>query len=132
MKASTVLEYIEDVVMEWEALGLALQLPYKVVEEIKMDKDDMESKRKELIRRWMISPELCGPACWWLLVKALEADTVKMNALAARIKGELGIIQYQYLLITDRDKYNYVVIVVQYPTVICLVSLFLIFESITS
>ena len=93
MKASTVLEYIEDVVMEWEALGLALQLPYKVIEEIKMDKIDMESKRKELIRRWMNSPEPCGPACWWLLVKALEDNTVKMNALAARIRAELGIIK---------------------------------------
>ena len=91
MKASTVLKYIEDVVMEWEALGLALQLPYKVIEEIKMDKDDMESKRKELIRRWMNSPDLCGPACWWLLVKALEDNTVKMNTLAATIRGELGM-----------------------------------------
>jgi hypothetical protein len=97
MKASTVLEYLEDVVMEWEAFGLALQLPYNVIEEIKMDQVDMESKRKDLIRRWMNSPELCGPACWWLLVKALEANTVKMNTLAARIRGELGmIIQYWY------------------------------------
>lgn len=92
MKASTVLEYIEDVVTEWEALGLALQLPYKVIEEIKMDKVDMESKRKELIRRWMNSSELCGPACWWLLIKALEDNTVKMSALAARMRGELGMI----------------------------------------
>ena len=91
MKASTVLEYIEDVVMEWEALGLALHLPYEVIEEIKMDKTDTESKWKKLIRRWMNSPELCGPACWWLLVKALEDNTVKMNALAARIKRELGL-----------------------------------------
>ena len=94
-----VLEYIEDVVMEWEALGLALQLPYKVIEEIKMDKDDMGSKRKELIRRWMNSPEMCGPACWWLLVKALEDNTVKVNALAARIRAELGMIIEQCLLI---------------------------------
>ena len=96
MKASMVLEYIEDVVMEWEALGLALQLPYKVIEEIKMDKDDMESKRKELTRRWMNSPETCGPACWWLLVKALEDNTVKMNALAAKIRIELGMIIQQF------------------------------------
>ena len=92
MKASTVLEYIEDVVMEWEALALALGLPYKVIEEIKIDKTDMESKRKELIRRWMNSPELCGPACWWLLVKALEDNTVKMNTLAANIRSEFGMI----------------------------------------
>ena len=52
----------------------------------------MESKRKELIRRWMNSQELCGPACWWLLVKALEDNTVKMNTLAATISGELGMI----------------------------------------
>ena len=92
MKASTVLKYIEDVVIEWEALGLALQLPFNIIKEIDKDKTDMESKRKELIRRWMNSQELCGPACWWLLVKALEDNTVKMNTLAATIRGELGMI----------------------------------------
>ena len=91
MKASTVLEYIEDVVMEWEALGLALQLPYHIIREIDVDEPNTKSKRKELIRRWMNSPELCGPACWWLLVKALEDNTVKMNALAAKIRAELGM-----------------------------------------
>ena len=82
MKASAVLQYIDEVVVEWEALGLALQLPYHVIEGIKMDVLDIESKQKELIRRWMNSPEQCGPACWWLLVKALEDKTVKMNSLA--------------------------------------------------
>ena len=100
MKASAVLEYTAGVVMEWEALSLALELPYEVIEEIKMDKIDMESKRKELIRRWMNSPELCSPACWWLLVKALEDNTVKMNTLAARIRGELGMIIQECLSIT--------------------------------
>ena len=92
MYASTVLQYIEEVVEEWEALGLALQLPHHVIREIRVDKDDMESRRKELIRRWMNSPEQCGQACWWLLVKALEDNTVKMNTLAARIRTELGMI----------------------------------------
>ena len=97
MKASTVLQYIEEVVEEWEALGLALQLPYRIIREVKVDQLDMESKRKELIRRWMNSPEQCGPACWWLLVKALEDNTVKMNSLAAKIKAELGMpIHYGY------------------------------------
>ena len=99
MKASTVLKYIEDIVVEWEVLGLALQLPFNIIKEIDNDKNDMESKRKELIRRWMNSPDVCGPACWWLLIKALEDNTVKMNTLAATIRGELGmirIIQYRY------------------------------------
>lgn len=92
MKASTILQYIEEVVDEWEALGLALQLPYHIIRGIKMDKVDIHSKQKELIRRWMNSPELCGPACWWLLIKALEDNTVQMNALAARIRAELGMV----------------------------------------
>lgn len=57
-----------------------------------MDQPDIESKRKELIRRWMNSPDLCGPACWWLLVKALEDNTVKLKPLSARIRAELGIV----------------------------------------
>lgn len=93
MKASTVLKYIEDIVVEWEALGLALQLPFNIIKEIDNDKNDMESKRKELIRRWMNSPDVCSPACWWLLIKALEDNTVKMNTLAATIRGELGMIR---------------------------------------
>ena len=44
MYASTVLQYIEEVVEEWEALGLALQLSYHVIREIKVDKADMESR----------------------------------------------------------------------------------------
>ena len=39
IKTSTILQYIEEVVVEWEALGLALQLPYHIIEEIKMDHD---------------------------------------------------------------------------------------------
>ena len=96
MKASTVAQYIEEVVEEWEPLGLALQLPNHTIKEINMDGPNMESKRKELIRRWMNAPELCGPACWWLLVKALEDNTVKMNSLAARIRKELGMIIPSY------------------------------------
>ena len=88
LKASTILQYIEEVVEEWEALGLALQLPSHTIREINIDEPNIESKRKELIRRWMNSPELCGPACWWLLVKALEDDIVKMNAIAARIRTD--------------------------------------------
>ena len=92
MKASSALLYIKEVVEEWEALGLALRLPYHIIREINMDEPNTESKRKELIRKWMNSSDLCGPACWWLLVKALNDSTVKQETLAARIKTELGII----------------------------------------
>ena len=56
-----------------------------------MNEESIESKRKELIRRWMCSTDLCGTACWWLLVRALEEKTVTMNAAAARIRAEEGI-----------------------------------------
>ena len=41
-KLPYVLKCIEDVVVEWEALGLALQLPYRVIKEIEMDKLNIE------------------------------------------------------------------------------------------
>ena len=106
MKASTVAQYIEEVVEEWEPLGLALQLPNHTIKEINMDGPNMESKRKELIRRWMNTPELCGPACWWLLVKALEDNTVKMNSLAARIRKELGMIIPSWCMYVWANQYS--------------------------
>ena len=39
----------------------------------------------------MCSTELCGTACWWLLVRALEERSVNMNAAAAKIRAEKGI-----------------------------------------
>ena len=70
---------------------MALHLPYSAIREIEMDKLDIESKRKELIRRWMNSSELCGTTCWWLLVKALEDRNVNMNTAAAKIRKDQGI-----------------------------------------
>ena len=55
-----------------------------------MNEDSIESKRKELIRRWMCSTDLCGTACWWLLVRALEERSVNMNAAARKIRKEEG------------------------------------------
>ena len=97
-KASTALEYIEEVVDEWEALGLALLLPYHVINAIRMNEESIESRRKELIRRWMCFTDLCGTACWWLLVRALEERSVNMNVAAARIRAEEGVYNYNYII----------------------------------
>ena len=43
-KASIALDYIEKVVDEWEALGLALLLPYHVINAIRMNEESIESK----------------------------------------------------------------------------------------
>lgn len=84
------MEYIKEVVDEWESLGLALKLPSSIIREINRDQQSMESKRKELIRRWMEYPEKYGPACWYLLTKALKEITVNMNVLAEKIETEKG------------------------------------------
>lgn len=90
LKASVVLEYIKEVVDEWESLGLALELPSNVIREINRDQHSMESKRKELIRRWMKFPDKYGPACWYSLTKALREITVNMAVLAEKIEAEKG------------------------------------------
>lgn len=75
---------------------MALQLPYCIIKEIEMDELNIESKRKELIRRWMTSSEPCGTTCWWLLVKALEDKSVNMNMTAAKIRKEQGNKTYDH------------------------------------
>lgn len=93
---SSILHYIEEVVVEWEAFGMALSMPYSVVCEINLDKLSIESKRTELIRRWMNTPKKSGPACWLLLVKALEEPSVNMNVVATKIRSDKGKIFIYY------------------------------------
>ena len=81
-----VLAYIKDVVEEWEPLGLALQLPYRVLREINADIAQIASKKEEMVMKWI---ESSGPACWWLLVKALEE--IGFNVAAYNIRVEQGI-----------------------------------------
>ena len=78
LKASVVLEYIKEVVDEWESLGLALELPSNVIREINRDQHSMES------------PDKYGPACWYSLTKALREITVNMAVLAEKIEAEKG------------------------------------------
>ena len=91
IKISTILSYIEEVVIEWEALGMALGLPYHLISEINLGKHTIESKRTEMIRKWMNSSKKKVPVCWWVLVKALEEKSVNMNVAAAKIKAEQSI-----------------------------------------
>ena len=88
IKLRTILSYIEDVVIEWEALGMALLPSYHHVTEINMDKYCVDSKRTELIRRWMNASNKSGPACWWILVKALEEKSVNMTVAAEKIRAD--------------------------------------------
>ena len=81
-----VLSCIKPIVQEWEHLGMALQIPYELLREIDTDKTLITSKKEEMIVKWMDSP---GPACWWLLVKALEE--IDQNVAAAAIRTEQGI-----------------------------------------
>ena len=74
--------------IEWEALGMALLPSYRHVAEINVDKYCVDSKRMELIRRWMNSSNKSGPACWWILVKALEETNVNMTVAAEKIRAD--------------------------------------------
>ena len=87
MNMSKVLSYIKDVIQEWEQLGIALQVPYEILRAINADKAQIASKKEETIVKWMESP---GPACWWLLVKALKE--IEQNVAADKICKEQGII----------------------------------------
>ena len=81
-----VLPCIKTIVQEWEHLGMALQIPYEVLREIDVDRAFVASKKEEMILTWIDSP---GPACWWLLVKALEE--IDQNVAAAAIRTKQGI-----------------------------------------
>ena len=87
MNVSIVLSYIKDIIQEWEQFGIALHVPYEILREIDADKAQIASKKEEMIVKWM---ELPGPACWWLLVKALKE--IEQNVAADNICKEQGII----------------------------------------
>ena len=75
-----VMASIEDVT-GWEQLGVHLNLPIYKLREIRQDMAliDLLSKKEAMITEWMNS----SPACWWLLVKALEE--MKLNVAAKQI-----------------------------------------------
>ena len=85
MNMSQVLSCTKDVVGEWEQLGIALQIPFELLRAIDIDKSLVASKKEEMIIKWMDSQ---GPACWWLLVKALEE--INQNVAADNIQKEQG------------------------------------------
>ena len=85
MNIPKVLLFIKDVVEEWERLGVALQIPYEILREINTDISLVATKKEEMIMKWM---DLPGPACWWLLIKALKE--IDQNVAAAAIKAEQG------------------------------------------
>lgn len=67
-----------------------LKLPSNIIKEINRDQHSMESKRKELIKRWMKFSDLekYGSACWYSLTKALRETTVNMTVIAEKIETE--------------------------------------------
>ena len=93
MNISEVLSSIKDVVEDWECLGVALQIPYEILREIIVNQSTVSSRKEEMIMKWM-GPEGAGhkntpgPACWWLLHKALKE--FDQNVAAAAIQAEQG------------------------------------------
>ena len=85
MNMSKILSCIKNVIEEWQQLGVALQITFDILRliEINTDKSLVSSKKEEMIVKWMDSP---GPACWWLLVKALEE--INQNDAADNIRKE--------------------------------------------
>ena len=85
MNIPKILSCIRDIVEEWEPLGIALHIPYEILREINADIALVATKKEEMIVKWMDSP---GPACWWLLVRAMEE--IGQNVAAAVIRTEQG------------------------------------------
>ena len=77
---------IEDIVGQWEELGLNLGLPCSQLRSIDADNAQIQSKKRAMIAEWMGSSQ----ACWYLLVKALQLESIGMNVAATEIQRTRG------------------------------------------
>ena len=84
MELIKVLRTLESVVGQWDRLGLHLGLSDSVVDTIEKDYHTTPERKKRMVQRWMLAPQLCPS--WCSLVKALRE--VDLNTAAERISKE--------------------------------------------
>ena len=84
---ASVLDYLKDIVDELYMLGLYLNVPSGILNDLDVNfPTDIDRRRRELVKGWLNSS--AEPACWWRLVEALrKAQNI---VLAEHIKETYG------------------------------------------
>jgi hypothetical protein len=89
MDFASILSYLQEVVQEIFELGIMLNIPVNVLDHLAIEfNHDSGRRRRELVKLWLNSP-VCRP-CWWILVQALEADSVGRKDIADSIRRDFG------------------------------------------
>ena len=79
-----ILQYIVNIVDNWEVLGMYLNLPHHILAEIRANNPhNIVACKEQMISKWMYEESLATPSCWWSLVKAAKDmdETVIANKL---------------------------------------------------
>ena len=89
-----VLHHLKNVVGELYELGLHLNVPYHIVEAIRVNfPDDVNKRKREVVVEWMKSSP-----CWWHLVQALKE--IGHEAIAEHIKESYSKFGLNYIYIS--------------------------------
>ena len=85
IKVSDILTLITTIVTEWHSLGIYLQMPCHILEEIRANNPhNIVACKEQMISKWMDGNSLATPICWWSLVKAIR--DMDENIIAQKIK----------------------------------------------
>ena len=102
MSEELILESIDEVLSEWDFLGLNLHLSSSVLNVIEANHpSDVKACNVEMVKTWLGSSQKSHPPCWWSLVKALQA--IGQDATAAAITEKHGELQYTMCLLCPRS-----------------------------
>ena len=85
MSTSDVYSAIEELVDEWQLLGLNLNIPRPKIISIDSDFHHVEEKKVELIQTWMTDKNMPS---WSLLVEALLSQSVDQPRIADKISQQ--------------------------------------------
>ena len=90
IKISDILTLITTIVTEWHSLGIYLQMPRHILEEIRADNPhNIVACKEQMISKWMDRESLVTPCCWWsLLLKAVRE--LGNNLIAKKIEEKYG------------------------------------------
>lgn len=88
-KISDILSYITTIVIEWHSLGIHLNMPCHILEEIRANNPhNIIGCKEQMISKWMDYESLAAPSCWWLLLKAIKS--LGKNLIAKNIEEKHG------------------------------------------
>ena len=78
--------FLVQIAAEWEAIGLALDIPPDELNRIESDKDTVKSRLLEVIAAWLTGKG--GDRTWRFLCKALREPLVGRSDIADKIERE--------------------------------------------